>query len=340
MYRANGQLKGHPIKLIDIRKSKQKLNLSDSIRSGLKEEDGAPCSLPSLLLWDEQGLQCFEDITYTPEYYLTNAEINLLEENAEEIARSLEPGSILLELGSGNLRKTNILLQAVNRHSRDVHYYALDLDENELVRTLSQLDPCSLSNVTCHGLLGTYDDGLEWLLTRANYAPRSICIMMLGSTLGGMDHDEAGQFLRDWLRALAKRSDKIKARRDTFLLGLDCCTDVERVFPAYNDGQGCNKKFILNAIQHANTHLGYPALNPDDWTVFGSWNASKARHEQYLEPRYDITFEGCPLQKHKPVLVACSHKYSEDGLKRLWTNCKSRQVTRFANNDQSYGTSK
>lgn len=34
-------------------------------------------------------------------YYLTNAEIEVLEACAEQIARRVQPGSVLVELGSG-----------------------------------------------------------------------------------------------------------------------------------------------------------------------------------------------------------------------------------------------
>jgi len=34
-------------------------------------------------------------------YYLTNAEIEILETYAEQIARRVQPGSVLVELGSG-----------------------------------------------------------------------------------------------------------------------------------------------------------------------------------------------------------------------------------------------
>lgn len=57
--------------------------------------------MPSLLLWNEQGLRYFEDVTYSPSYYLTNEEIGLLEKNKYQIAERIEPGSMLVELGSG-----------------------------------------------------------------------------------------------------------------------------------------------------------------------------------------------------------------------------------------------
>lgn len=96
-------------------------------------------------------------------YYLTNAEIEVLEAYAEQIARRVQPGSVLVELGSGyvellkldkpsactlgggltilrrNLRKVNILLQAIDRLEKDVDYYAVDLSLPELERTFSEI---------------------------------------------------------------------------------------------------------------------------------------------------------------------------------------------------------
>lgn len=87
--------------IIDIRRDHEEISLAEEIRSGLQPANGGEKRLPTLLLYDEAGLKLFEDITYLEEYYLTNAEINVLEQQAEEIARNVAPDSILLELGSG-----------------------------------------------------------------------------------------------------------------------------------------------------------------------------------------------------------------------------------------------
>ena len=57
--------------------------------------------LPTMLLYDEIGLKLFEDITYLEEYYLTNAEIEILGRYADAIADRVLPGSQIVELGSG-----------------------------------------------------------------------------------------------------------------------------------------------------------------------------------------------------------------------------------------------
>jgi len=82
---------------------------------------------------------------------------------------------------SRNLRKVNLLLQAFESAGKKVDYYALDLSREELERTLAQLP--AYEHVCAHGLLGTYDDGREWL-KRSSITSRQKCILSLGSSIG------------------------------------------------------------------------------------------------------------------------------------------------------------
>lgn len=88
-------------KILDIRRDREEHSLINDIYNGLRPANGGEKRLPTLLLYDEKGLKLFERITYLEEYYLTNAEIEVLERHADAIAKRLQPGSIVLELGSG-----------------------------------------------------------------------------------------------------------------------------------------------------------------------------------------------------------------------------------------------
>ncbi|KAI1078348.1 hypothetical protein F5B20DRAFT_591981 [Whalleya microplaca] len=260
------------IDIIDIRAGGQSLHLKDSIRLGLREPnaDGLR-SLPSLLLWDEQGLKYFEQVTYVPEYYLTNIEIDLLEKHSLDLARNIRLGTILLELGSGCLRKISILLRALEALGKQVDYYALDLDLKELVRTLQELKPDRFKHVGCHGLLGTYDDGKSWLEKETN-AARPKCVLSLGSTIGSFTRAEAGDFWKQWACVLRQGISDVNEPPDaTIILGLDGCKDEKKVHAAYNDSGGVNKRFILNALENANSHLGYKGFDQMDWDVKGTY---------------------------------------------------------------------
>lgn len=57
--------------------------------------------MPTMLLYDAEGLKLFERITYLDEYYLTNAEIEVLTINARRLVERIPYDAQLLELGSG-----------------------------------------------------------------------------------------------------------------------------------------------------------------------------------------------------------------------------------------------
>ena len=93
---------GHSdVSIFDIRQGELDFSLVEEIRKQLNAGAGQAKRLPTLLLYDEQGLKLFEDITYLEEYYLTNAEIEVLRNHADEIAQHICAGSIVVELGSG-----------------------------------------------------------------------------------------------------------------------------------------------------------------------------------------------------------------------------------------------
>ena len=87
--------------IIDIHQKGFSASIVDHIREQLQPGKGAEKRLPTLLLYDERGLKIFEDITYLEEYYLTNAEIEVLTIHATQIAKSIDDGSMIVELGSG-----------------------------------------------------------------------------------------------------------------------------------------------------------------------------------------------------------------------------------------------
>lgn len=90
-----------PNTIIDIRADTKDLSLKKAILDGLNPPNGGEKHLTTLLLYDEAGLKLFEDITYLEEYYPTNAEIEVLERYAKQMASCIPDNSILVELGSG-----------------------------------------------------------------------------------------------------------------------------------------------------------------------------------------------------------------------------------------------
>ncbi|KAF1990762.1 hypothetical protein K402DRAFT_324449 [Aulographum hederae CBS 113979] len=294
--------------IIDIRSDTNEISIRNEISEGLRAKEGTQKTLPTLLLYDEAGLKLFEKITYLDEYYLTNAEIEVLETYADRMAERIQPNSIVVELGSGNLRKVNILLQALERKKLNVQYYALDLDLVELQRTLSAVP--SYEYVKCFGLHGTYDDGLEWL-QRADLSSKPKTVLSLGSSIGNFKRPDAGDFLAAFASILQQG--------DSVIIGIDSCHDAEKVLHAYNDRENVTHTFILNGLKHANRLLGSEAFVLDDWQVIGEYDVSGGRHHASVAPTKDVVIDGVVIKKDEKIHIEESHKYSRRDLTRLWT---------------------
>ncbi|KAL4912435.1 hypothetical protein BDW62DRAFT_216318 [Aspergillus aurantiobrunneus] len=281
---------------------RQGVELRESLQKSIHHDSAA---LPDLLLWDQQGLQLFEDVTYCRSYYLTTEESSLLEKHKLQIAEHIHSGSILVELGSGNLRKTKVLLDVLEALGRSIDYFALDLSRPELQRTLHPVAGV-YHHVRCHGLLGTYDDVRKWLQI-SDVQSRPKTILYLGSTLGNFNKEDASNFLASLAQA-----------NTSFLLGLDGCKDEQQVLRAYNDPGGINHRFVKNGLVHANKILGYHAFDLANWKVIGNWDKAKGVHNQYYCPRIDVSLEGTHIPAGHSLLAVRSHKYDAEDRARLF----------------------
>jgi len=202
-----------------------------------------------------------------------------------------------------SLRKTLHLLRALSdmlptsSPVSPVTYFALDLDGNELRRTLtevqnSDIGPFLSGKVETKGLWGTYENGFEFILAgglgssdkRGGSTPLSqatsgantisttcsgqppIHFFFLGSTIGSFHRGDDAQFLRN-----------IPLRPgDTLLLALSHDNKREEFERAYNDPKGLNRAFTMNGLDAAGKALGIPGLfGHDNWDSFKRYNDDK-----------------------------------------------------------------
>ncbi|KAK6544139.1 hypothetical protein TWF694_000846 [Orbilia ellipsospora] len=295
------------VKIIDIRSSHVEYQLNEDIISGLQKDYGEK-TLPTMLLYDEAGLKIFEEITYTDDYYLTNAEIEVLTTYATEIAARIPDGAVLVELGSGNLRKVNIILQAIEAAHKRVDYFALDLSRPELERTFSQLPNGGFKYVRCFGLHGTYDDGKLWLQSNETVKNRPRCILWLGSSIGNFERHEAEEFLSDWREKVLRPGSS-----DRMIIAFDSCDNAERVYWAYNDRQNVTTRFILNGLVNANSILKQKIFDVEKFEYFGEYDIVNGRHQASYLALEDMTLKiptPVSIRKGEKIRVERSYKFS------------------------------
>ena len=207
--------------IINIRRSD--LDLTDEILDGLKRHGMK--HIPSVTMYDTEGLRLFEKLTYSDDYYLTRAEMSIFENHADDIAAHIPTGAAVVELGSGlvplttfldrnansqensNLRKTQIILEAIDRAGNPASYYALDVYENELIRTLQlSRSQSQFKHVKMYGLSGTYEDGVAWLASNMECINAPKVLLWLGSSFANYPANEAGQILSRFSRDISGNS--------------------------------------------------------------------------------------------------------------------------------------
>ncbi|PYH43948.1 DUF323 domain protein [Aspergillus saccharolyticus JOP 1030-1] len=319
-----------PTKSVDIVAIHQKdvdFSLANEIRRGIAPPAGTPRSMPTMLLYNEHGLKLFEEITYVEEYYLTNAEIEVLRTYAQRIVARIPDHAQLLELGSGNLRKIEILLREFEAAGKHVDYYALDLSLPELQRTFSEVSIDEFGCVEFHGLHGTYDDAVAWLGQPANRTKPTV-IMSMGSSIGNFDRTAAAEFLGRFARLLGPE--------DLMVIGLDACGDPEKVFRAYNDSQGVTRRFYENGLVHANAVLGYGAFRLEDWEVVTEYNAAEGTHRAFYAPKREVTVEGTVIPQGERLIFEEAYKYDAAQREQLWHDAGLIHKVEYANEGGEY----
>jgi len=218
--------------------------------------------LPARYFYDDYGSELFERITELPEYYLTRAEEEILQDSAGEVAK-LTGACELIELGSGSARKIRALLDAYASLGDRVRYLPIDVSAGILKTSAGEL-LADFPALEIWGLIGTYDAALSGLPERS--LPQRMSIF-LGSTIGNLNNVELSAFLGMVRGALAKG--------EYFLVGADLQKPVEIIEAAYNDAEGVTAAFNLNMLEHLNRRFD------------GDFDLDKFSHNAVYDRRYN-----------------------------------------------------
>lgn len=419
-------------------------------------------TMPTTALYSEVGLQLYDRLVEAPEYYLWNAEIDILKRHASEIAlrmfghqtyaegrttaslgngskqqqqqqqkeekqeqqqdgpKKIPPHQIppsakdasrerwgdnrvglhnggvnaeegldskvpakgpasLVELGAGSLRKTVHLISALKEVAAAekraetaadaaVQYYALDLDKQELIRTLEELYTQKASGVDkkgqawtvfdgsvgVNGMWATYDQGLDFI-GADGLAPKSSktaandhggdgpvveegkrCLVWLGSSIGNFDRRGAAEFL-------ARAAQSALRPGDTMLVSMDRRNKPEDVAHAYNDAAGLTRDFIIQGLHHADKILGGGVLDAGKFEYYDRYNANEGRHESYYRALVDQTIvvrgeetEPISIEAGELIHVESSYKYNEREALDIFDYAGLRVINRWTDSSERY----
>lgn len=204
-----------------------------------------PKHLSSKYFYDKKGDKLFQEIMNLPEYYLTNCEYNILATNTQKIAEAFAGpnGFDLIELGAGDGKKTKLLLRYLIDKKINFDYLPVDISQNALDELEGSLKK-ELPTVSVKTQQGTYLKTLERL---SDYNSRKKVILVLGSNIGNLLHEDAIDFL--------KKIQDAMSPDDMLFMGFDQKKNPQTILDAYNDPTGVTEAFNKNVLERINNEL-------------------------------------------------------------------------------------
>jgi len=276
--------------------------MADDIRLGLAADQKY---IPSKYFYDARGSRLFREICQLPEYYLTRMELTLLRRNARGLTDGFENGD-LVELGSGANWKIRVLLDAMGQARRGgTRYVPVDVSEDALTRAGEEL-------------LQTYPE-LQVLCVLADFMldvprlplDRSKLILFFGSTIGNLDDEQTGVFLKALAKTLYPDG--------RFLLGLDMVKPTKVLEAAYNDSRHLTADFNKNLLIVLNREVGSD-FHPDYFEHVAFFNERLSRIEMHLRAKFRMVVQfpaldlSVRLAKGETVRTEISRKFTRPGV--------------------------
>ena len=238
--------------------------VSDGLRS-------RPRRIPEKLFYDRRGAQLFEQITRLEAYYPTRLEIGILNRCLDEVSVLVGPDPTVVEFGSGSGRKTDLLLESLNRPAT---YIPIDISEVQLLGFADQL-MAHYPQMAVAPVVADYTEPFSLPITDApgEGGAGGLLFFFPGSSIGNFEPDQAERFLQ--------RIGMAGGPGSSLLIGVDLVKERAVLEKAYDDPEGVTAEFNRNALHHLND-LFDGNFDVDTYRHRAVWNAGRSRIEMHL----------------------------------------------------------
>jgi L-histidine Nalpha-methyltransferase len=199
--------------------------------------------VPSKFIYDKLGSEIFSRIVELPEYYVPRAELQILEDRAEEIAALVGPHCYLLGYGSAASVKVRCVLDALEEPAV---YAPLDISKEILVEGGDAIARDYPALRVC-AICADYTQAFELPMPKGVEIGRKVGFFP-GSTIANVSIAEMLRFLENAATLLGIGG--------ALIVGVDLKKDVSLIHAAYNDITGVSASFQRNLLIRANHELG------------------------------------------------------------------------------------
>lgn len=257
--------------------------------------------------YDQAGSALFDQICELPEYYPTRTEHAILLRHTQDMADLIGPQADLIEFGAGSIRKTRILLDALQRPRRLV---PIDISAEHLGHAARALRE-RYAPLEVHPLAADFTQPFSLPPALPPGEARARVGLFLGSSLGNYEPDEALRFLQMAAGLL---------QGGGLLIGIDLVKDPAVLHAAYNDAQGVTAAFNRNLLVRANRELAAD-FQPERFAHYACYQPHLQRVEMHLISlqRQVVRLCGQCLEfaEGDAIHTENSHKFSIEGFREL-----------------------
>ncbi|TCK85458.1 L-histidine N(alpha)-methyltransferase [Albibacterium bauzanense] len=284
----------------------------DDVKQGLSSN---PKRLYSKYFYDKVGDAIFQQLMHSPEYYLSECELEILQQQSADIADQVTDHFNefdLIELGAGDASKSVFLLQGLLDKGSDFTYYPVDISQN-VIEQLEDKLPKILPSIQIKGLNGEYLTMLKQL-TEQSSKPK--LILFLGANIGNMNMDHA--------TTLCQKVQELLKPGDLFFIGFDLKKNPLTILAAYNDKAGLTRDFNLNLLSRINKKLAgnfdldafyhYPNYDPMTGACKSYLISAKDQEVSFSDGKDEVSIH---FKQHEAIFMEISRKYSIEEIEDL-----------------------
>lgn len=281
------------------------------VQEVMKGLSGQPKTLYSKYFYDSTGDQLFQQIMALPEYYLTRTEFEILQQHSNSILEKMSNQRVdIIELGSGDGKKTKILLEAALDRGYDLKYIPIDISPHVLSGLKTSLGK-RWPELPVQTISGEYLNSLKTYQAREGSTP---LFLFLGSSIGNFRPEAADQFLMGIQELLPPSA--------FFLIGFDLQKDPEVIYRAYADAKGVTRAFNLNILTRLNRELG-ANFEKDAFRHWPTYNPLTGAMKSYLvstrdqQVHFSTLNQTISFRAWEAIDVELSQKYTLPGVEKM-----------------------
>ncbi|WP_412469099.1 L-histidine N(alpha)-methyltransferase [Pedobacter sp. KLB.chiD] len=304
-----------------------KMQFLQETLTGLQSE---PKFMLSKYFYDATGDRIFQQIMEMEEYYLTNAEMEILQNQSAQLSQAISADGTafdLIELGAGDATKSIHLLKALLDAQMEFSYFPIDISEH-VISDLEENLPKKLPALDITGLNGDYFDMLQ---KATELSDRRKVVLFMGANIGNMSVEEAESFCFSLKQLLSPN--------DLLIIGFDLKKNPQQILAAYNDKNGITRSFNLNLLQRINKEL-YGDFNIEQFEHYASYDPASGACKSYLISLQDqvvnIGHHVIHFAENEYIFMEISQKYSLADIDQLATKTGFKPLQRFFDQKQFF----